>query len=90
MVIGGVIKLATNYTLVGNPKIMIFGAPVGTLLCFAVISILNLGIIKRMVPPAAPVYQGRSSSLLVASAIMAASRPGPATGCSPVFSAAAS
>lgn len=63
MVIGGVIKLATNYTLVGNPKIMIFGAPVGTLLCFAVISILNLGIIKRMVHQPPPVYQGLRQAL---------------------------
>lgn len=70
MVIGGVIKLATNYTLVGNPKIMIFGAPVGTLLCFAVISILNLGIIKRMVHQP-PRYTRVFVKPFVASAIMA-------------------
>ena len=70
MVIGGVIKLATNYPLVGNPKIMIFGAPVGTLLCFAVISILNLGIIKRMVHQP-PRYTRVFVKPFVASAIMA-------------------
>ena len=28
VIIGGVTKILVNYTLVGNPKIMIFGAPV--------------------------------------------------------------
>lgn len=50
MVIGGVVKIFMSYFLVGNPKVMIFGAPLGTLACFAVASLLNLGIIKRMVP----------------------------------------
>lgn len=51
-------------------KIMIFGAPVGTLLCFAVISILNLGIIKRMVHQP-PRYTRVFVKPFVASAIMA-------------------
>ena len=50
MVIGGVAKVIVSYTLVGNPKFMIFGAPIGTLTCFVVVSVLNLLIIKRMVP----------------------------------------
>ena len=50
MAIGGIVKILMSYTLVGNPKIMIFGAPIGTTTCFAIVSILNLGIIKRMVP----------------------------------------
>ena len=50
MVIGGVAKVIVSYTLVGNPKFMIFGAPIGTLTCFVVVSLLNLLIIKRMVP----------------------------------------
>ena len=50
MVIGGVAKVIVSYTLVGNPKFMIYGAPIGTLTCFVVVSVLNLLIIKRMVP----------------------------------------
>ena len=50
VIIGGVVKIIVNYILVGNPKIMIFGAPVGTLACFVIVSVLNLIIIKRMVP----------------------------------------
>lgn len=50
MIIGGVAKVIVSYTLVGNPKFMIFGAPIGTLTCFVVVSVLNLIVIKRMVP----------------------------------------
>ena len=50
MVIGGVAKVLVSYTLVGNPKIMIFGAPVGTLTCFVIVGVLNLFIIHRCVP----------------------------------------
>ena len=50
MVIGGVSKVIVSYTLVGNPKFMIYGAPIGTLTCFVVVSVLNLLVIKRMVP----------------------------------------
>ena len=71
MVIGGVVKIVTNYILVGNPRIMIFGAPVGTLLCFMVVSILNLLIIKRMVPQP-PAYTKVFVKPLIASAVMAA------------------
>ena len=71
VIIGGVTKIVVNYTLVGNPKIMIFGAPVGTLCCFAVISTLNLLIIKRAVPHP-PRYLVALGKPLLASVIMAA------------------
>ena len=41
MLIGGCIKLATNYILVGNPSINIAGAPIGTTLCYGMITVLN-------------------------------------------------
>ena len=71
VIIGGVTKIVVNYILVGNPKIMIFGAPVGTLCCFAVISTLNLLIIKRAVPHP-PRYLVALGKPLLASVIMAA------------------
>ena len=70
VVIGGVIKIVVNYALVGNPRIMIYGAPVGTLVCFAVISTLNLLIIKRMVPHP-PSYIKVFLKPLIASVLMA-------------------
>ncbi|SMC54683.1 putative polysaccharide biosynthesis protein [Papillibacter cinnamivorans] len=50
MVIGGIVKIVTNYFLVGTPSINIHGAPIGTLCCYAVIAILNLIIVARMMP----------------------------------------
>ena len=50
VVIGGFVKIAVNYTLVGNPAIRINGAPVGTLCCFLVVDILEMLIIRRAVP----------------------------------------
>lgn len=49
IVIGGAIKLFTNNLLVGTPGIEIYGAPVGTTLCYGSISILNLIIISRQI-----------------------------------------
>ncbi len=71
MIIGGAAKVWVSYTLVGNPKVMIFGAPVGTLTCFVVVSVLNLGIIKRMVPHP-PTYTKVFLKPLAASVLMAA------------------
>ena len=71
MVIGGVCKVLVSYTLVGNPKIMIYGAPIGTLTCFVVVGVLNLLIIKRMVPHP-PRYHLVFIKPLIASAIMGA------------------
>ncbi len=42
MLIGGIVKIATNYVLVGNPKFNIDGAPIGTMLCYFVIVTLNI------------------------------------------------
>ena len=45
MFIGGVVKLTTNYILVGNPAINIHGAPLGTTACYGTITVLNLILI---------------------------------------------
>ena len=47
---GGGVKIAANYLLVTDPAISIHGAPIGTLLCYAVIAGLNLLAIVRVVP----------------------------------------
>ncbi len=69
--VGGVVKIAVNYALVGNPAILIIGAPVGTLCCFMVVSCMNLFIIKRVIPRP-PRYAGTFVKPFLASAIMAA------------------
>ncbi len=69
--VGGVVKIAVNYTLVGNPNIRINGAPVGTLVCFAVIVALEIFIIKRVIP-ASPRFSRAIFKPFLASAGMAA------------------
>ena len=48
MLIGGVVKVAINYVLVGNPDINIKGAPIGTLACYALIALINLAIVRGL------------------------------------------
>lgn len=48
MSIGGAVKIAVNLILVSNPKININGAPIGTLLCYMTVVLLNLISIKRV------------------------------------------
>jgi len=53
--VGGIIKLVTNYVLVGTPGININGAPIGTCLCYGVIMILNLIYIRMRIVRFSPV-----------------------------------
>ena len=69
MVVGGVAKIFVSYNLVGNPRVMIFGAPMGTLTCFVVVGVLNLLLIKWKVPNP-PRYFVVFLKPLVASALM--------------------
>lgn len=46
----GGMKLVVVYLLVGNPSIGIVGAPVGMLLCYGCIGVMNLIAINRVVP----------------------------------------
>ena len=52
--VGGLAKLAIIFLLTGNPAINILGAPVGTVCCYLIISILNLISMRRVIshPPA--------------------------------------
>ena len=54
MLIGGFLKLAAVFILTGNPNIGIVGTPVGTLLCYLAICILNIYSIRTLLehPPA--------------------------------------
>ena len=50
MLIGGVLKLAAVFILTGNPNVGIVGTPVGTLLCYVAISVLNIYSIRTLLP----------------------------------------
>ncbi len=42
MLIGGAVKILVNLILVGKPEINIMGAPIGTLLCYVTVMVLNI------------------------------------------------
>lgn len=48
MLIGAVLKLVTNYTLVSQPSLRINGAPYGTLLCYGTILVVNLFMLYKL------------------------------------------
>ena len=50
MLLSGIVKLVAVYFLAGNPNIGIIGVPIGTLLCYVSIAVLNLLSIRRCVP----------------------------------------
>ena len=50
MLIGGVVKILLNYNLVAIPSVNIHGAPIGTLVCFALTALLNLIAVARIAP----------------------------------------
>ena len=47
ILVGGCVKVITNFTLVGRPDVNIYGAPVGTNLCYFIIMALNLLYIRK-------------------------------------------
>ena len=52
MLIGGLVKLVVVFILTGNPHIGIVGTPIGTLLCYLCICVLNVLSIRRLFPEA--------------------------------------
>jgi len=52
MFLGGLVKLAVVFLLTGNPAIGILGTPIGTLLCYLVITVLNIASIRSLIPNA--------------------------------------
>ncbi len=50
MLLCGALKLAAVYILSGNPQIGILGVPIGAILCYLCIAVLNLFALWRLVP----------------------------------------
>lgn len=82
LLIGGGVKIAANYLLVTNPAISIHGAPIGTLLCYGVISVLNL-IAIAMAVPQRPRYFSALAKPVLATVLMAVT----AVSCYGIFAA---
>ena len=69
MVAGGVLKIITNYNVVIQPNIGIYGAPMGNVLCFALCMALDLVVMSRVIPRR-PKYVQVFAKPLAASALM--------------------
>ncbi len=69
VIVGGIIKVAVNFVLVGNYEVNIKGAPLGTLACFGAVALIDLILIKRIVP-APPSYTKVFVKPLIASLLM--------------------
>lgn len=50
MLIGGTLNIVLNWYLVGNPDVNIYGAPIGTLICYVVMSGINLWFVMHKLP----------------------------------------
>ena len=50
MVVGGCLKIFVNYNVVAMPKVGIYGAPMGNILCFGLCLGLDLFLIARVIP----------------------------------------
>lgn len=66
MFIGGIIKLAAVYILTGNPHIGILGTPIGSLLCYLSITVLNIISIKKVLPSSPSVLRNMGKSVCAA------------------------
>ena len=71
MFVGGFVKLVAVFILTGNPAIGIVGTPIGSLLCYLCITVLNLFAMRRVLtePPAIVKHMFRS---FAAAALMGA------------------
>ncbi len=49
MVAGAVVKLLSSYVLIGNKAIGMYGAPIGTFLCYLTITVLNMVFLVKKV-----------------------------------------
>ena len=70
---GGILKIITNYLMVGDPATNVRGAPVSTLYCYGLIVVLNLIAIARCVPER-PSYLRLFARPVLITAVMALER----------------
>lgn len=71
MIIGGVVMVLFDYYMVGTVRYNIFGSPIGTCICYGITCLLDLAIVRRIVPHC-PSYVGLFAKPLLASVVMGA------------------
>ena len=48
MAIGAVVKIIANYILIAIPGVELMGAAIGTVLCYVVITVLNMIMLSKI------------------------------------------
>ena len=75
LAVGGIVKVIVNFVLVGNPKINIVGAPIGTLSCYILVAALDVFAMKRVLrrPPRVfrNLYKAGIAALMMGAAAVA-------------------
>ncbi len=66
MFVGGILKLIAVYVLSGNIHIGILGTPIGSLLCYVTIGILNLITMRKVIPNCPSILSNLGRSALAA------------------------
>ena len=66
MFVGGIIKLIAVFILTGNPQVGILGTPIGSLLCYVSITVLNIISIRRVLPEAPAIVKNVAKPLFAA------------------------
>ncbi len=72
MLLSGIVKLVAVYFLAGNPNIGILGVPMGTILCYTSIALMNLASIRRCVPQKPKLVRNLLRPVLASAAMGAA------------------
>lgn len=69
MLVGGAVKILANYNVVALPKVGVYGAPVGNILCFGLCLVMDLLLIARVIPRR-PRYAEIFAKPMLASGVM--------------------
>ncbi|MCL2367899.1 MAG: polysaccharide biosynthesis protein [Oscillospiraceae bacterium] len=48
--VGGAVSVGINLVLLGNPQVSIYAAAISTLVCYVIISLMNVVFVKRSIP----------------------------------------
>jgi len=72
LTIGGIIKIALTWILLADPRISIYGAAISTVVCYAVICVINMALVKWRIPNSPSFIQILTKPVLCAAAMGAA------------------
>ena len=66
MFVGGILKLIAIFILTGNPHIGIIGTPIGSILCYVTITVLNIITVRKVLPDPPAIVKNMLRALLSA------------------------